>query len=66
MEKLKFRKGVKPMPLTEDFFYMISGGGWCKPEKYLEEEDAKKVREAISLIELYQDQGIEEGIFEEC
>jgi len=53
------------MGISEDFFYMISGGGWMKPEKYLEEDDAKRVREAIDLIEQYQDQGMEEGYFEE-
>ena len=53
------------MGLSEDFYYMINGGGWCKPEKYLEEEDAKKVREAINIIKQYEKQGIEEGFFEE-
>ena len=65
MENLKFKKEVDPIGLSEDFFYMISDGGWCKPEKLLEEEDAKKVREAIELIKKYERQGIEEGFFEE-
>lgn len=65
MEKLKFKQNVDSVPLTEDFFYMISDGGWCKPENYLEESDAIKVRQAIELIKLYQEQGIEEGYFEE-
>lgn len=66
MEKLKFKKDAKPMGISEDFFYMISGGGWMAPEKFLEEDDAKRVREAIDLIEQYQEQGMEEGYFEEC
>jgi hypothetical protein len=65
MSKLKFKKDVEPIGLNEDFFYMISGGGWCKPEKFLEEEDAKKVRNAIEIIKQYEEQGIEEGFFEE-
>lgn len=65
MKRLKFKKDVEPMGLTEDFYYMINGGGWCKPEKFLEEDDAKKVREAIRVIEQYESQGIEEGYFEE-
>lgn len=65
MSKLKFKKDVEPIGLSEDFFYMISGGGWCKPEKFLEEEDAKKVRNAIEIIKQYEEQGIEEGFFEE-
>ena len=44
-------------------FYMIDGGGWAKPEYFLEDKDAKKVREAIELINLYEKQGIEEGYF---
>ena len=65
MEKLKFRKDAQPMGLREDFFYMIEGGGWCAPEKYLEESDAKRVREAIDLINQYESEGMEEGYFEE-
>lgn len=60
-----FKEDAAPVPLSEDFFYMVSGGGWCAPEKFLEEQDAKKVREAIRILELYRDLGIEEGFFEE-
>lgn len=65
MEKLKFKKDAEPQAITEDFFYMINQGGWLAPEKYLEDEDAKKVREAINLISKYEEQGTEEGFFEE-
>ncbi len=65
MENLKFKKDAEPIGISEDFFYMISGGGWCKPEVYLEEEDAKKVREAINVIKQYEQQGYDEGFFEE-
>jgi hypothetical protein len=65
MEDLKFKKNAEPMPLTEDFYYMINRGGWCIPEIFLEEEDAKRVREAIELIKQYERQGIEQGYFEE-
>ena len=64
-KKLKFKQDAKSIGLNEDFLYMISGGGWCKPENFLEEEDAKKVREAIELISQYEQQGIDEGFFEE-
>lgn len=63
--ELKFKKDADSVPLTEDFFYMIEGGGWCKPEKFLEEEDAKKVRAAIEIISAYEKQGIEKGYFQE-
>lgn len=65
MEKLKFKKDAEPMGLSEDFYYMINDGGWCRPENFLEEEDAKKVRDAINIIAQYESQGIEEGFFEE-
>lgn len=65
MNTLKFKKDVEPEGLSEEFFYMISDGGWCRPEKFLEEEDAKKVREAINVIKQYEQQGIDEGYFEE-
>lgn len=65
MDDLRFKKDATPIGLTEDFFYMISSGGWCKPELFLEEEDAQKVREAINIIKQYERQGIQEGFFEE-
>lgn len=63
--KLKFKKDVESVGLSEDFYYMINGGGWCAPEKFLEKDDAKKVRDAINIIAQYEKQGIEEGFFEE-
>lgn len=65
MNKLEFKKDVESIGLSEDFYYMIADGGWAKPEKFLEEKDAKKVREAINVIKQYEQQGLEEGFFEE-
>lgn len=65
MANLKFKGGAESVPLTEDFYYMINGGGWCAPEKFLEESDAKRVREALELIKQYELEGIEGGFFEE-
>lgn len=65
MEKLKFKKDAEPLGMSEDFFYMIEGGGWAKPENFLEEDDAKRVRAAIDLIAQYEQQGLDEGFFEE-
>jgi hypothetical protein len=64
-EKLKFKKDADPIGISEDFYYMIDGGGWCRPENFLEEDDAKKVRDAINIIKQYENQGYEEGYFEE-
>jgi hypothetical protein len=65
MEKLKFKKDIKPTSLSEDFYYMIDKGGWCNIEKYLESDDAKKVRKAINIIKQYEEQGIDDGYFDE-
>lgn len=65
MSKLNFKKNIDPIGLSEDFLYMISDGGWCNPETFLEEQDAIKVREAITIIKEYEQQGIAEGYFEE-
>ena len=65
MEKLKFKKDATPIAFIDDFFYMIADGGWCKPENFLEEDDAKKVRAAIDIIKQYEDQGYDEGFFDE-
>lgn len=62
---MKFKKNIRPIGLSEDFWYMINGGGWANPEKFLEDEDAKRVREAIKIIEQYESEGIEQGYFEE-
>lgn len=66
MEKLKFKKDAPQMPLTDDFWYMITDGGYCRPEDFLEEPDAKRLREAIELIAQYEQEGINNGLFEEC
>jgi hypothetical protein len=50
MENLKFKKDAEPIGISEDFFYMISGGGWCKPEVYLEEE-IEKFEKAEELVD---------------
>jgi|688.fasta_scaffold1748938_2 hypothetical protein len=65
MEKLKFKKNATPIAFSEDLWYMINGGGWCAPEQFLEEDDAKKVRAAIDIIKQYEDQGYDEGFFDE-
>ena len=62
---LQFKNDVEPVGLSEDFYYMINGGGWCAPEKFLEPDDAKKVQDAIDIIAQYEKQGTELGLFEE-
>lgn len=64
-EKLKFKEVKDPISLTQSFWYMLTDGGYIKPEKILEAEDAAKVKKAINLISSFYDQGIEKGHFEQ-
>ena len=66
MSDLKFKENCEQISVCDDFFYYLSRGGWIKPEDYLEDEDAKKLAEAILLIEKFEEQGTELGYFEEC
>lgn len=66
MGNLKFKENCEVISICDDFFYYLSGGGWLKPEDYLEDEDAKKVNEAIRIIEMFKQQGEELELFEEC
>lgn len=65
MSKLKFKKNV---PVdddgigTDDFWYDCTRGGYIKPEKLLEEEDAKRVKEAIALVRQFEDEAEELGV----
>jgi hypothetical protein len=61
---MKKRYIIRHIP-TDKIYAEDEGGSWCKPEVYLEEEDAKKVREAINVIKQYEQQGYDEGYFEE-
>jgi hypothetical protein len=63
MENLNFKKDAEPIPLTGDFWYMLTNGGYCKPENFLIEEDSNKVRKAIEIIKKYELQGLEQGYF---
>lgn len=65
MSKLVFKKDVEPICMTEDFWYMLTSGGYLKPDKYLEPESAKKVKDAIAVL-LEFDRGMEENeLYEE-
>lgn len=44
---------LEPIP-TDDFYYDLFMGGYIKPEKFLDSISAKKVEEAIKVINEYQ------------
>lgn len=39
---------------TDNFWYDLFDGGYIKPETFLEDESAKKVKEAILVLEEYK------------
>jgi len=51
---MKVKKGLEIS--TSEFWYDLTDGGYLKPEEICEnEEDAKKVIEAIKIIEDFRD-----------
>lgn len=52
--KLQLKEGELETVGTSDFYYDLFSGGYIEPEDYLEEISAKKVREAINIINQYE------------
>lgn len=52
--KLQLKQGELESVSTDDFMYDLFLGGYFKPEKFLEEKSAEKVREAMKVVEEYQ------------
>ncbi len=50
---------------TDDFYYDLFIGGYFKPEKFLDEDSAQKVKEAIKVIEDYEQLLIDNDLIEE-
>jgi len=50
---------------TDDFYYDLFIGGYFKPDKFLDEDSAKKVKEAIKTIENYEQLLIDNDLIEE-
>lgn len=55
---MKFKNNVEPLG-TSDFYYDLTDGGYIKPETFLEDEDAKKVLEAIEVIRQFKSEAEE-------
>ena len=62
---MKFKEDFE-MPMTDGFWYMLVDGGYIKPEDALvNEEDIKRVRDAINVLKEYKREGYKQGAFEE-
>ena len=62
-KQLKFKPVSGPIH-TSDPYYDLTIGGYIEPEKLLEEEDAKRVSEAVRLVQAFLDQAEARGIIE--
>lgn len=62
---LKLKPDAKPFS-TEDFLYDLFYGGYIKPREILEEESAKEVCDAVSIVLDFIQLTEESGIFEEA
>ena len=64
---MKFKKDVDPIPMTEDFWYMLTAKGNIHLHEILEnQDDIDEVQKAIDILEEFESKCFDEGIFEEC
>jgi len=63
---MKFKKDVQPIPMTEDFWYMLTSKGSIHLDEILEGPDADEVRKAIDVLETFESECWDNDIFEEC
>lgn len=52
--KLQLKEGNLESVGTDDFYYDLFLGGYFSPEKFLDNVSAKKVREAMVIINQYE------------
>lgn len=62
---LKLKHGGLWSIPTDDFHYDLFRGGYFKPDKFLDEVSAEKVKEAIKIIEEYEELLESNGLLEE-
>ena len=51
---MKLKEGNLESVGTSDFYYDLFLGGYFNPENFLDENSAKKVKEAIRIINQYE------------
>lgn len=61
---LHLKEGHKPVAITDDPHYDLFIGGYIKPEDYLVQVDANRVRSAMALIDEFFDYLETQGILE--
>ena len=64
MSDLKFKPNAEPVPMTDNFWYMLNN--YIEPEDLLESaDDVQKVNDAIAVLRQFEEEGIDQGFFEE-
>jgi hypothetical protein len=59
---MEFKKIKEPIQ-SDDFWYDLTSGGYIKPEKLLKnKEDVAKVKEAIKIIQQFQQEAEENEV----
>lgn len=53
--KLKPASKLPEYCANDDFYYNLTSGGYLKPEDFLNEEDARRVRIAAQLLEEFEE-----------
>ena len=62
----KFKKNVETIYTGDGFWYDITYGGRIKPEDILDDdEQVKKIKEAVDILKDFEDTLTESGILEE-
>ena len=61
---MKFKKNIEPI-YTSEFWYDLTDGGDISPKLILEEDDAKRVIDAIRIIKEFEEKATELGIINE-
>lgn len=51
---MKLKQGTLEPVVTGEFWYDLFDGGYIKPENFLDENSAKKVYEAIKILQDFQ------------
>jgi len=62
---MKIREDAEPFANSDELWYCLTDGGYLKPEDYLSKEDAKKVNEAVSVVQDFLESMEEAGKIEE-
>jgi len=63
----KFKEDAEPVADTDGFWYLLVDGGYIHPERMIDDKlQLEILKEAIEVVESFEDAIIENGLLEEC